>query len=45
MIVYVTIAMQLSEDADPEEVVNEMDYDFKHEDILNTEVLGYEEKA
>lgn len=43
MIIFVTIAVHLSEDADPEEVVNEMDYVLKHEDILNTEVVSYEE--
>lgn len=39
----VTIAVWVNEDADVEEVVSEMDYELKHPDILDTEVMGYEE--
>lgn len=43
--IYVTIKVKLSDDADPEEVVSEMDYSLEHEGIVNTEVMGYEENG
>ena len=37
--VQVVVTLWLRESADVQEVVNEMDYDFKHRDILNMEIV------
>lgn len=40
---YVSIMVQVNDDADIEEVVQEMDYNLIHEDIVDTEMMGVEE--
>lgn len=34
----IVVAIRIREDADPQEVVSEMDYSFTHADILDTEI-------
>ena len=36
--VYITVALEIKEDADIADVINEMDYDFKHEAIVDMEI-------
>jgi len=35
----VTVAVWIKEDADPSDVVSEMDYNMTHDDIVDTEVV------
>lgn len=37
--VEVVVRLKIREDADVQEVLSEMNYDFEHEDILSTEVV------
>jgi hypothetical protein len=37
-VVYVTIALIVRKDADVDKLVSEMDYTFKHRDIIGTEL-------
>lgn len=39
---YVSIMVQVKDDADIEEMVQEMDYDLVHEDIVDIEMVGVE---
>jgi hypothetical protein len=36
--VSVTVLLTIKDDADPQEVVQEVDYTFNHEDIIDTEI-------
>lgn len=36
--VQVVVTLWLRDGCDVQEVINEMDYDFKHQDILDTEI-------
>ena len=36
--VLVTVALEIKEDMDIADVINEMDYDFKHEGIVDMEI-------
>lgn len=38
MVIEITVALRIRADADIQEVVSEMDYDFKHDMILGTEI-------
>ena len=42
-IVYVKVKVVVNVDSDVEEIVSNMDYNFDHDEILDTEILGYEE--
>jgi len=42
-IVYVKVKVVVNGDSDVEEIVSNMDYNFDHDEILDTEILGYEE--
>lgn len=42
MIVYITIRVELSDAADVEEVVSDMDYSLEHPEILGTEIVSYD---
>lgn len=35
----ITVRVWIKKDADPVEVINEADYVFKHEDIIDTEIV------
>lgn len=37
--VYITVAMQVRKDADPQEVVAELDYNITHPDVVSTEIV------
>ena len=39
-IVYVTVRVEVSDNVDPQDVINECDYDFTHKDIGETEIVG-----
>ena len=39
--VFLTVKLEVDEDADTDEVISEMDYEFEHEKIKNTEVVEY----
>lgn len=39
----ITVKLEIEDDADPQEVVSEMDYSFTHPAIKDTEVLGVNE--
>jgi len=43
MIIYVTTRIELTDGADPQQVIADCDYDFKHEDIIVTEIIEVEE--
>ncbi len=43
MIIYVTTRMVITDGADPQEVIADCDYAFKHEDIIDTEIIEVEE--
>ncbi len=43
MIIYVTTRIVIADGADPQEVVAECDYAFKHKDIIDTEIIEVEE--
>lgn len=43
MIIYATVRLVISDDADPQEVIAECDYMFKHKDIIETEIIEVEE--
>jgi len=42
-VVYVTTRIEINDEADPDEVVQEMDYRFKHPDIVSHEIMDREE--
>ena len=44
-LIYLTVSVWLKEPADINEVIQDMDYDFTHPDITNTEVRSWEEKT
>ena len=41
-IVYIKVALEIDKNADPDEVVQELDYDIKHPDIISTEIREIE---
>ncbi len=41
--IFLTVKVCLKEGADPENVVSELDYEFTHPDIEDTEVIDWEE--
>lgn len=41
--IYVTTRIEINDEADPGEVVQEMDYRFKHPDIVSHEIVDAEE--
>ena len=43
-IVSVEVKITMLEDADVDEVVSDCDYSFKHPSIVETEIMGYDEK-
>lgn len=43
--IYVTTRIEINDEADPGEVVQEMDYRFKHPDIVSHEIVDAEELA
>ena len=44
--IHVTVALCIKEEANIEEVIQEMEYDFKHENnIINMELIECEEKS
>lgn len=43
MIIIVTTRIEITDGADPQEVIAECDYMFKHEDIIATEITEVEE--
>jgi hypothetical protein len=38
--IYVTVKLQIVDDADAHDVVSECDYSFTHEQIANSEITG-----
>jgi len=38
-VIEVTVRVYLTEDADPQEAIAEMDYEFAHDNIIGTEVV------
>lgn len=42
--IYVQVKVRVDEQADYDEVVQEMDYSLKHDDIYETEVMGWNEQ-
>lgn len=42
-VIEITVKLEIEDDADPQEVVSEMDYSFDHPAIKDTEVLGVNE--
>jgi len=38
--VYVTVRVEIKQDADSQDVVSEMDYDMIHPDIISTEIVS-----
>lgn len=42
--IYVQVKIRVDEQADYDEVVSEMDYSIKHDDIYETEVMGWNEQ-
>lgn len=43
MIVRLTVSVEMTDGADPQQVIADCDYDFKHEDIIATEITEVEE--
>ena len=43
MIVRVVVNIEITDGVDAEEVINDCDYDFKHEHIIATEIVDIEE--
>jgi len=41
--VYVTVKVKVKDNADIREVVQEMNYDFQHQDIVETEIVEYDD--
>ena len=41
--IYVTTRIEINDEADPGEVVQEMDYRFKHPDIVSHEIVDTKE--
>ena len=37
--VYVKVRINVKDDADPQEVIQEVDYDFNHPDVVDTEIV------
>tara|TARA_B100000809_G_scaffold50182_1_gene45209 strand:+ start:105 stop:254 length:150 start_codon:yes stop_codon:yes gene_type:complete len=42
--VWVTVAVRVRDGADIYDTINEMDYTFKHKDIIDTEVMEIDEQ-
>lgn len=42
--VYVTVRLIVDNSADSQEIIQELDYEFKHSAIRETEIISYEEK-
>lgn len=42
MIIYVLTRIEITDDADPQEVIAECDYDFTHDKIVATEIISVE---
>ena len=42
-IVYVKVKVVVNAESDVEEIVSNMNYNFDHDEIIDTEILGYEE--
>ena len=42
--IYVQVKIRVDEQADYDEVVSDMDYSIKHDDIYGTEVMGWNEQ-
>jgi hypothetical protein len=43
MIIYVTTRIEVTDGVDPQELISECDYEFKHPDIISTEITEVEE--
>ena len=42
MAVYVTVKVMIKADADPQDIFAECDYNFEHDDIVETEIIDVE---
>ena len=43
--IYITVALEVLQDADTHDVISECDYTFEHADIVDTEIMGEAEYA
>jgi hypothetical protein len=44
-VVHVTVKLYIADDADAFEVAANCDYNFQHEDIVDTEIIGVQDES